>query len=205
VHADEGPALAELRVQAMRESLEAVGRFDPVRARTRFLGSFEPAHTRAVVVAGQTAGFLVLRPDSSPWLLDHLYIAPAHQRQGLGAALLRQLFAEADQAQQPLRVGALKGSRSNTFYQRHGFELVASGEWDHYYLRQPQRPALPLPAHTCPLCDQPNGCAAARSGNFDTPCWCSDTTFSPALRARVPQAQRGQACICRACAGRGSA
>lgn len=205
VQADEGPALAELRVLAMRDSLQALGRFDPDRARARFLGSFEPAHTRAIVSAGQTAGFVVLRPEGGHWLLDHLYIVPGHQGQGLGAQVLERVFAEADQAGQVLRVGALKGSRSNAFYLRHGFVPVDAGEWDLYYQRQPRTPAQPLAEHRCPLCGQPNGCAAASSGRFDTPCWCSNATFTPTLLALVPAAQRGRACICKSCAEGGAA
>ena len=37
----DGEALASLRVAAMRESLERIGRFDPQRARQRFLATFE--------------------------------------------------------------------------------------------------------------------------------------------------------------------
>ena len=33
--------LADLRVRAMKESLEAVGRFDPIRAKSRFLDNFD--------------------------------------------------------------------------------------------------------------------------------------------------------------------
>lgn len=207
VSADEGPALADLRVLAMRESLQALGRFNPERARARLLDHFNPEHTRAVVVAGQTAGFVVLRPAGDHWRLDHLYITPAHQGQGLGAQVLRQVFEEADRAGQVLRVGALKGSRSNAFYVRHGFVWEHASEWDEHYRRAPQAPVLqnPLPAHQCPLCGQPNGCAAARAGSFDTPCWCSQVTFTPALLARVPLAQQGQACICKACADKGAA
>jgi hypothetical protein len=49
----------------------------------------------------------------------------------------------------------------------------------------------------------PNGCAAAATGSFDASCWCRDVTFSPALLARVPDADRDAACICRRCAERG--
>ena len=42
-------ALATLRVHAMRESLEQLGRCHSGRARTRFLSSFEPSFTRHIV------------------------------------------------------------------------------------------------------------------------------------------------------------
>lgn len=61
----------------------------------------------------------------------------------------------------------------------------------------------PLNAPTCPLCGGPNGCAAAATGSFDAACWCRDVAFGPALIARVPEAARDAACICRRCAERG--
>jgi hypothetical protein len=53
---------------------------------------------------------------------------------------------------------------------------------------------------TCPLCGGPNGCVPAATGSFDGDCWCRNVRFSPELLARVPAAQLGRACICRACA-----
>ena len=55
-------ALATLRVHAMRESLEQLGRCHSGRARTRFLSSFEPSFTRHIVQDGKTVGFVVVRP-----------------------------------------------------------------------------------------------------------------------------------------------
>ena len=136
VSADTGAALAELRVVAMRESLEAIGRFDPVRARARFLGSFAPEFTREVLNEGARVGFVVVRPEEDHLLLDHLYVIPSAQGLGIGAEVLRIVFAEADAQKKSLKVGALKQSRSNEFYLRHGFKLVESSEWDNYYVRQ---------------------------------------------------------------------
>ena len=137
VTTEDGPALAELRVHAMRESLEAIGRFDPLRARERFLASFTPEDTQAIVAGGERVGFVVIRHQSDHILLDHLYILPGQQGHGIGAQVLQVLFALADSAGLPVRVGALKGSRSNDFYQRHGFVLIESAEWDNYYQRPP--------------------------------------------------------------------
>ncbi len=58
------------------------------------------------------------------------------------AAVLAEVFAQADGARLPVRVGALRGSRSNRFHERHGFVRVASAEWDHFY----ERPAAAAPA-----------------------------------------------------------
>lgn len=64
--------LAEIRVEAMRPSLEKVGRFDPERARRRFLDTYDPSETKVVHVAGELAGFYVLRDRRDHLYLDHL-------------------------------------------------------------------------------------------------------------------------------------
>lgn len=61
-------------------------------------------------------------------------------------------------------------------------------------------PTAPKPNPVCPLCGGPNECAPARSGSFDTPCWCRTATIEPSIIARVPAAQRNEACICARCA-----
>lgn len=62
----------------------------------------------------------------------------------------------------------------------------------------------PRRAPRCPLCGAANGCAVADAGRFDVACWCRDVHFAPELIARVSPAQRGEACICHACATHGA-
>ncbi|MDP5239361.1 GNAT family N-acetyltransferase [Uliginosibacterium sp. 31-16] len=131
-------ALVTLRIAAMRPSLEKAGRFDAQRARERFLAGFQSEHTQWILCDGQVAGFLVVKPQADTLLLDHLYIHPDFQNRQLGATALQHVFARADAANLPVRVGALRGSDSNHFYQRHGFVQCDETEWDIYYLRQPQ-------------------------------------------------------------------
>ncbi|VWC75849.1 GNAT family acetyltransferase [Burkholderia lata] len=130
-------ALVAIRIVAMRDSLERIGRFDPQRARERFLASFDPALCRFIEADGVNAGFFVVRPREDHWLLDHLYIVPGHQGKGIGAAVLRRILVEADEKRVPVRVGALRGSDSNRFYARHGFVQADEAEWDIYYVREP--------------------------------------------------------------------
>ncbi|MDB5850235.1 MAG: family acetyltransferase [Rhodoferax sp.] len=125
-------------VEAMRDSLEQIGRFDPNRARERFLATFAASDTRHIFFGGARAGVVVLRSMATHLLLDHLYILPTYQGKGVGAFVLKAVCHEADALGQDLKVGALKQSRANAFYQRHGFQLVAQGEWDLYYVRHPQ-------------------------------------------------------------------
>lgn len=129
-------ALLMLRLAAMRESLEKVGRFDPQRARERLSRGFQPRYTRNILMDGQLVGFVVVVPlDDDEWLLDHLYIHPGAQKLGIGSWVMGQVLAEADQHHKAMRVTALRHSDANRFYLRHGFVLQAEGEWDLYYLR----------------------------------------------------------------------
>jgi GNAT superfamily N-acetyltransferase len=129
--------LADIRVNAMRESLERIGRFNVQRARERFLSSFDPSTCRFIEVDCMRVGFIVIRPQEDHWLLDHFYISPEYQGKGVGAAVLRDVLKDADKQRKEIRLGALRGSDSNRFYLRHGFVQTAAAEFDIYYVRQP--------------------------------------------------------------------
>ncbi|WP_418316372.1 GNAT family N-acetyltransferase [Piscinibacter sakaiensis] len=131
-------ALFALRMAAMRESLERAGHFDPQRARERLCRGFLPAHTRHILQDGELVGFVVVHPRDEDWLLDHLYIHPNAQGQGIGSWVLEQVLRDADAKAKAVSVTALKHSAANRFYLRHGFVLQAEGEWDLYY-RRPAR------------------------------------------------------------------
>jgi ribosomal protein S18 acetylase RimI-like enzyme len=128
-------ALLALRIEAMRESLERIGRFDLARARERFQAGFSVEHTRHIEVEGKRVGFVVVKPQVDCLLLDHLYIHPSTQSQGIGAAVLARVIEEANVKSLPIRVVALRESDSNRFYVRHGFVLVEQSKFDNYYIR----------------------------------------------------------------------
>ncbi|WP_265594740.1 GNAT family N-acetyltransferase [Haloferula sp. BvORR071] len=140
VSEDDFEELVTLRISAMRDSLERVGRFDPERARQRLRNSFYPEHTRVIIQNGQRIGFYSFRPADDGFHLDHLYIQPGSQSRGLGSQVMSRLLTEADAQQMPVHVGALRDSPSNRFYQRHGFVKAKEDEWDIYYVR------IPIPA-----------------------------------------------------------
>ena len=137
--------LVAIRIEAMRESLERVGRFDPVRARERFLSGFEARDTRFIEVSGKSVGFVVIKHHHNELLLDHLYVRPSAQGSGIGSVVLAQIFKVADAAALPIKVGALKESASNRFYIRHGFQFVESTDFDNYYVRR----SVPTPGPAC--------------------------------------------------------
>ena len=78
-------ALLAVRIEAMRDSLESIGRFDAARVRQRFESLFEPEQTRHIVLAAERVGFMVVKPRAEGLLLDHLYLRKAHQGRGASA------------------------------------------------------------------------------------------------------------------------
>lgn len=127
--------LLALRIEAMRESLERLGRFDPQRARSRLRSTFRPEYTWSIERDDQRIGFYALRPDGDGLHLDHLYIRPAAQGLGLGGQVLGRILQEADSRGLPVSLSALRDSDSNRFYRRHGFVQTGESEWDIDYLR----------------------------------------------------------------------
>ncbi|WP_340646112.1 GNAT family N-acetyltransferase [Phenylobacterium sp.] len=127
--------LVALRIAALRDSLERVGRFTPQRARARFVDSFRPEHTRLIHVGDALAGCVAFVPREQAREIEHFYLDPAYQGAGLGAAVLAALLAEADAAGREVRLTVLRESPANRFYARFGFEEVGREGVDVFYRR----------------------------------------------------------------------
>jgi putative acetyltransferase len=106
---------------------------DPVIAlwrAARFMGEHTEAEDRAffatledvwVAERGSVAvGFMAL----SPGWLQHLYVAPAEQRTGVGGALLDHAKALMEEIQLHTH---LANAQARAFYARHGFDEIAFG------------------------------------------------------------------------------
>lgn len=132
-------SMADLRADALRESLERLGRFDPVRVRERLRSAFVPACMRHIVRGGERIGYLTLIPHATlpQARLHHLYIRPGHQGYGAGAWALDWAKAQSRAHARDITLGALRGSDANRFYLRHGFQLVEEQEFDLEYRWSP--------------------------------------------------------------------
>jgi len=131
--------LVALRIATMRPSLERIGRFNPQTAAERFRKTFRPADTRRIVVDGISAGCIGFWAEPLDAMrVEHFYLAAPFQGQGLGGAVLQRLLNSAPDGVKLFRVGALRDSDANRFYQRHGFVKVSEDEWDIAYERPRQ-------------------------------------------------------------------
>ena len=126
---DDFEALHELRMRAMRESLERLGRFDPERSRARLAAGFDPTYMRHICRDVERIGFLTLAPAGEALNLKHLYIEPNTQGQGAGAWAMAWVQGHG----RDVHLSALKQSDANRFYQRHGFVQVGEEEFDVQY------------------------------------------------------------------------
>ncbi|WP_419871875.1 cysteine-rich CWC family protein [Candidatus Pristimantibacillus sp. PTI5] len=52
----------------------------------------------------------------------------------------------------------------------------------------------------CPLCGRPNECGIKAYEEKQEVCWCFHEQFPKELLQKLPELQRGKACICKLCA-----
>jgi GNAT superfamily N-acetyltransferase len=131
--------IAELRATVMRPDLERLGLFDEHRVRQRLRDAFIPRHTSVIVADDAFAGCVAVRPaDDGRWL-EHFYLAPSIQGQGIGSAVLRTVLEQADADRAPVRLNVLRDSAAQRLYERHGFTVETQDPIDVFMLRQPSR------------------------------------------------------------------
>ncbi|MBW8843382.1 MAG: GNAT family N-acetyltransferase [Burkholderiales bacterium] len=118
-----------LRIEALRESLERLGRFNPDIARARLRSQFRPEWMQHLVVNGERVGYFTVEPREGELRLHHLYLRPDAQGQGVGGWVLSQIKAQG----LPITLAALRESRANDFYLRHGFRVVEEQDFDIEY------------------------------------------------------------------------
>ncbi|WP_329122966.1 GNAT family N-acetyltransferase [Streptomyces sp. NBC_01465] len=127
--------IVELRAVVMRPDLERLGRFDEKRVRQRFRDAYAPEHASVIEVDGEFAGCVALRPDGDGLVLEHFFVDPRLQGQGIGAGVLTALLERADEAGLTVRLNVLQGSAARRLYERHGFALESEDPVDVFMVR----------------------------------------------------------------------
>ncbi|PWI05893.1 N-acetyltransferase [Streptomyces sp. NWU339] len=129
--------IAELRAMVMRADLERLGRYDEHRVRQRLRDSFSPQHTSIIVIDRELAGCVTVRPAGGRQWLEHFYLAPHQQGQGLGSAVLRTVLERTDAQGLTVGLNVLQGSAARRLYERHGFVVEAHDPIDVFMVRPP--------------------------------------------------------------------
>lgn len=113
--------MAELRAVVLRSDLERLGRFEESRVRSRFLGVFEPRFTRVIVVDSKDVGLVAVRPEDGSIWIEHFYLHPEYQGQGVGSGVLAAILRENVGSDGLIRLNVLRGSSARRLYERFGF------------------------------------------------------------------------------------
>lgn len=128
--------MAELRAVVMRPDLERLGRYDPVRVRSRFTDAYVPDNTVVITVDHANVGLVAVRREADAVWIEHFYIAPNLQGLGIGHQILTRLLDE-NAGDRPFRLNVLQGSAARRLYERHGFVLDSEDEVDVFMRRDP--------------------------------------------------------------------
>ncbi|MFE2043111.1 GNAT family N-acetyltransferase [Streptomyces sp. NPDC059477] len=129
--------IAELRAVVMRADLERLGRYDEHRVRQRLRDSFSPEHTSIIMIDGDLAGCVTVRPIEGRQWLEHFYLAPHHQGRGFGSAVLRTVLERTDTRGMTVGLNVVQGSAARRLYERHGFVVEAQNPIDVFMMRPP--------------------------------------------------------------------
>ncbi|MEV8250711.1 GNAT family N-acetyltransferase [Microbacterium sp. NPDC076768] len=126
--------IVELRARVLRDDLERLGRFDPVRVRQRMRDGFRPEHTQIIVVDDAEVGSICVRQELDARWIEHFYLAPEVQNRGIGTSVLALVLAERDP--RPHRLNVLQGSSARRLYERHGFTVDSEDDVDVWMTRR---------------------------------------------------------------------
>ena len=123
---------------AFREYVELTGGWDEPSQRRLHDERFSSQYD-IIEHSGCDVGFLATQRQADCLKVSQLFILPRHQSQGVGAAVLGMVAAEADDRGLPIRLRVLKvNTRAISFYHRNGFCTVGETR-KHFEMERPSR------------------------------------------------------------------
>ena len=101
------------------------GGWDPAFQWNDLRTTFPELEHRLVICAGVRAGYVAIRRSEASIFVVKLYLLPAYQNRGIGAAIMRELMAEARAAGKPLQLYVLPvNGAAQRFYERLGLAVT---------------------------------------------------------------------------------
>lgn len=80
---------------------------------------------------------MALRPATDAHWLEHFHLDSSLQGRGIGSVVLRLLLERCDRDGIRVRLNALRGSRAQRLYERHGFAVETEEPVDVFMVREP--------------------------------------------------------------------
>jgi len=136
--------LLDLSVRVLRADLERLDRFMLSRRRTRMRAVFEAGDLRVIEREGAPVGCIGVARGADHVVLHSVYLEPAVQGRGIGAAAVALALQDAPGL--PVRIEVLRESPAHRFWERLGFVRVGEEGVDWLYERPAALGAAPPPA-----------------------------------------------------------
>lgn len=125
--------LLDLSVRVLRADLERLDRFLLSRRRARMRAVFDTGDLRVIEQDGARIGCIGVAPAADHIALHSVYVEPAQQGRGLGAAAVAAALAGLSDL--PIRIEVLRESSAHRFWERLGFVRVGEEGVDWLYER----------------------------------------------------------------------
>jgi GNAT superfamily N-acetyltransferase len=95
----------------------------------KFASIYDQPNTVIITEGTEDIGWMAVVRRKDEIVLQDLYIVESKQEQGIGAAILCDLIAEASHARVPLRLATAKMNRARSLYERLGFRIIGEDEY----------------------------------------------------------------------------
>ena len=126
--------LYDLIKSSLGEHIEATyGPWDEAWQRENFAKTTRPELHEILELADLPIGCLLVEPRPDCVELHRVLLLPAYQHQGLGAQVVAEVLAHAQERGLPVRLQVFRMSPAKRFYERLGFVQIAETE-THYVL-----------------------------------------------------------------------
>ncbi len=114
-----------VRETTMRQYVVATwGAWVPGQVQAQIDQDIGAGRLRVVEIASEPAGLMRVDHHATHIDVDQLFLLPAHQRQGIGAALLQGILEIANDRQIPVRLWVLRVNPARSLYERLGFAVI---------------------------------------------------------------------------------
>ncbi len=113
-----------LYLRTMQSYTAALMTWDEQKQREAFQAQWRPQDARIVRLGEADIGWLQVETAEAEIWLRSFYIAPEHQRRGVGSEVLRRLIEEQAASRKPLALAVLKNNPARRLYERFGFSVI---------------------------------------------------------------------------------
>jgi ribosomal protein S18 acetylase RimI-like enzyme len=123
---DDAPLFYSVIDRTMRNFiLAAWGRWDEARVQSEALADSISPNSQIIHLGNLAVGVLMVERFPTHIQLVQIYLLPEYQRLGIGTVLLKNLMAEAQQSQIPVRLKVMIINPAKLFYEKLGFIVTA--------------------------------------------------------------------------------